>query len=138
MLEKDSNTFYDDIIRALDEAGYQAQEASLPDGSKAVILPILDTRFEPTIIAAQDPELRAYFKHAGVKWTSDTFLHIVIRGSKSLSEVGVVGRRGERGEVVGSDEWQQVSDLAGLVRVVNLLWAGRDALLNKYIATWGD
>jgi hypothetical protein len=134
MLENEENPYHEDIILALKDAGYQAHESTAPDGSKAVILPILDARYDPVIIAAQDPELRAYFKQAGIKWAADTYLHIVIRGSKTMSEVGVVGRRGESGQAVESQDWQQVSDLPGLIRVVNALWAGRDALLNKYIA----
>jgi hypothetical protein len=33
------------------------------------------------------------------------------------------------------NDWQQISDLPGLVSVVNALWASRNALANIYMAT---
>ena len=129
----DENSNIEEIIQALSEAGYRAHESTAGDGTKIVILPILDGRYNPVIVAAQDPELRAYFKNIENIISPDTYLHIVIRGFLGFNEVGVLWRRGDSGEIEGSDEWQQASGVQEVIKVVDALWAGRDALLNKYI-----
>jgi hypothetical protein len=124
----------EELILALDAAGLRAHELTDVDGSGLVSLSILDTRFTPAIVAAQDPELKSYVKNAGDEWTPDTYLQIVVRDVDGSHIVGVVGQKGEGGKVYELGEWQRAASVEQAVLIVQSLWAGRDVLLNEFVS----
>jgi hypothetical protein len=123
------------LIQALNAAGLKAHETIDEDGIGSVNLSILDTRYSPTIVAAQDPELKTYVRNAGEKIPSETYLHIVIKDADGSHIVGVVGQKGERGKIFELGEWQRATTLDQAVLIVQSLWTGRDVLLNEFVGS---
>jgi hypothetical protein len=123
------------LIQALDEAGLNANESIDEDGTRYVNLSILDTRYTPTIVAVQDPELRAYLREAGEKLPAETYLQIVVKQVEDTRIVGVVGQKGEGGKIHEIGEWQQAITNEQVVLIVQSLWTGRDVLLNEFISS---
>jgi hypothetical protein len=123
------------LIQALNAAGLKAHETTDEDGIGSVNLSILDTRYSPTIVAAQDPELKAYVRNAGEKIPAETYLKIVVKEIEGAYIVGVVGQKGERGNIFEFGEWQRAITLDQAVLIVQSLWTGRDVFLSEFVGS---
>jgi hypothetical protein len=128
-------SYREELIHALVTAGLNAHESIDEDGTSFVNLTILDTRYTPIITAAQDPELIAYINNAAEKWSAETYLHIVVKEAEGSQIVGVVGQKGEGGQVFELGEWQRATTIDQAVLIVQSLWTGRDVLLNEFIGS---
>jgi hypothetical protein len=125
----------EELIQALDAAGLSANEMKDEDGVGSVNLSILDTRYTPTIVAALDPELKAYVRNAGDELPAETYLHIVVRDDEDSYIVGVIGQKGEGGKIYELGEWQRALTIDQAVLIVQSLWTGRDVLLNEFVGS---
>lgn len=125
----------EELIQALDVAGLKAHEMKDEDGVGSVNLTILDTRYTPTIVAAQDPELKAYVRNAGDELPTETYLHVVVRDDEDSYIVGVMGQKGEGGKIYELGEWQRALTIDQAVLIVQSLWTGRDVLLNEFVGS---
>ena len=125
----------EELIQALDAAGLSANEMKDEDGVGSVNLSILDTRYTPTIVAALDPELKAYVRNAGDELPAETYLHIVARDDEDSYIVGVIGQKGEGGKIYELGEWQRALTIDQAVLIVQSLWTGRDVLLNEFVGS---
>lgn len=128
-------TDWKDLIQALGAAGLKAHEMIDEDGFGSVNLSILDTRYSPTIVAAQDPELKAYIRNAGDEFPAETYLQIVIKDAEGSFIVGVIGQKGEGGKIYELGEWQRAVTIEQAVLIVQSLWTGRDVLLNDFVGS---
>jgi hypothetical protein len=128
-------THWEELIQALGAAGLKAHEKIDEDGFGSVNLSILDTRYSPTIVAAQDPELKAYIRNAGDELPAETYLQIVIKDAEGSFIVGVIGQKGEGGKIYELGEWQRAVTIEQTVLIVQSLWTGRDVLLNDFVGS---
>lgn len=133
MISNDDPSHREQILQALKEAGLGAREYRDPQGREQVIVPVLDTGVTPAIIAAQDPELRTYFRKTARDWPHRAFLYITTMGQAGSMEVGVVGHNGETDEDYLPEEWGQVETVEEVVEAFQGLWRTRDALLNAFM-----
>jgi hypothetical protein len=120
------------LLEALNEAGMKPTEFTAKDGTQYVILTLLDTRFDPIIIPAEDPELRAYFRNAARNWPHLAFLYICSGSSGAPWRIGVMGHNGLTDQDYTPDEWKEVETVEEAVKEFRGLWENRDALLNAF------
>jgi hypothetical protein len=106
-------------------------------GKSYVVLPLLDTSVDPMIVAAEDPELRAYFRNSAKTWPEPARLYICSGSSQAPWQVGVIGHDGRSGEDYTPDEWKQAETVEQAVEEFRGLWENRDALLNAFVGDQG-
>lgn len=120
------------LIQALNESGMAAREFIARDGKKYVVVPLLDTSVTPILSAAQDPELRAYFRNSAKAWPHPAYLHICSGSPSAPWEIGVIGHDGQSNEDYTPEDWETANTLGEAVKAFEKRWEGRDALLNAF------
>lgn len=117
---------------ALEAEGMTPTEFTASDGTAYVILTLLDTRYDPIIIPAEDPELRAYFRKSAKEWPHPAYLYICSGSSAAPWRIGVIGHDGMTDEDYTPDEWKEANSINEAVEEFRNLWDNRDALLNTF------
>jgi hypothetical protein len=125
----------EELIQALETSGLKAFESLDEDGTRSVGLSILDARYTPAVVAAQDPELKSYITNVVDEWSTETYLQIVVKEADGSYIVGVVGQKGDGGKIYELGEWQRAATIEQTVLIVQSLWAGRDVLLNEFVGS---
>jgi hypothetical protein len=120
------------LKNALRGAGMTPTDFAAPDGTQYVVLPLLDTRFDPIIIPAEDPELRTYFRKSAKAWRNMAYLYICSGSTGAPWRIGVIGHNGETDEDYTPDEWKEASTIEEAVKEFRNYWENRDALLNAF------
>jgi hypothetical protein len=127
----------DALKQALTDAGMTPTEFSDRQGKSYVVVPLLDTRTDPIIIPAEDPELRAYFRSSAKTWSYPAYLYICSGSTRAPWQVGVIGHSGHTDEDYTPDEWKDAATIEQAVEEFQGLWANRDALLNAFVGDRG-
>ncbi len=132
MFENDNQHDRQQLIESLHKEGVPAREFNSGGGIMQVIIPIIDTNSEPSIINSNDPNLRNKVEEYISKSKEIVELFISTNSLFSECEIGIYGTEGLSGAQVSND-WKSVSSLDEAVELILSFWSQRDIFLENYI-----
>lgn len=126
----------DGLILALQATGLRARRYDEGRGPSRVIVPLLDMQTDPILVAAENPEIQAYFRNAAHTWNK-AFLYIATDNLEAPTQVGVIGFNEATSEAYRSEEWETVETLDEAVAAFRNQWEQRDTWIGTFTGQVG-
>ena len=132
IFDNDDPTQRQALIEALAAKGLEASDYNSGGGIMHVLIPLVDPYSEPSLVAAESPEVeqkvRSYFE----KCPEAASLYIVTGSAMSNCDIGFIGDNGKGGQIE-TPKWEHADIIVEAVVIFMKLWSQRDQWLNAFI-----